>query len=337
MEVATQRAHQVVSIVDASQPSTARYAARELAERCGLSEEDSYRAGIVATELATNVVKHARGGEMLLRIVPDVVGTIELIALDRGPGIANVSAALEDGHSTAGSSGNGLGAARRLSTLFDIQSSARGTAVLARIQARHAVKVDPPRVVMAGVSVARAGETECGDAWAVRSRPDSVVAMVVDGIGHGHFAAEAAAAALDTLNARSYPNCAAAVSAIHDGLRHTRGAAGAVLELDWTASVIKFAGVGNVSATVLTNGRSRQTVSHNGTLGYRALQVREYSYPWDAESLVVMHSDGLVSHWSLDPYPGIHLRHPALVAAVLYRDFSRGHDDVTVVVGRGSR
>ena len=63
---------------------------------------------------------------------------------------------------------------------------------------------------------------------------------------------------------------------------------------------------------------------------------RQYQYPWPAGALLVMHSDGLASHWSLDSYPGLRLRHPALVAAVLYRDHQRGRDDVTVVVGKAA-
>ena len=162
------------------------------------------------------------------------------------------------------------------------------------------------------------GETECGDAWAVQQRPDSIVALMADGLGHGHFAAQAAAAAVETLHARNHRDCAAALAAIHEGLRHTRGAAGAVLELHWASRVLKFAGVGNISAAVVTDRSIRQTVSHNGTLGHHAAHFREYSYQWDGQALIVMHSDGLMSHWSLDPYPGLRARHPAVVAGVLY-------------------
>jgi hypothetical protein len=47
-----------------------------------------------------------------------------------------------------------------------------------------------------------------------------------------------------------------------------------------------------------------------------------------------MHSDGLSAHWSLDSYPGLRARHPALIAATLYRDLARERDDVTVLVAR---
>jgi anti-sigma regulatory factor (Ser/Thr protein kinase) len=101
MEVIAHHAHQSVSVVEASQPSAVRFAARSLADRAGFTEVDSYRAGIVATELATNLVKHSTGGEVLLRAVADGAPELELIAIDRGPGIRDLSSALVDGQSTA--------------------------------------------------------------------------------------------------------------------------------------------------------------------------------------------------------------------------------------------
>jgi hypothetical protein len=62
--------------------------------------------------------------------------------------------------------------------------------------------------------------------------------------------------------------------------------------------------------------------------------MSEFTYPWTSTSLVVLSSDGLVSHWSLDAYPGIASRDASLIAAVLYRDFTRERDDATVVVAK---
>jgi hypothetical protein len=47
---------------------------------------------------------------------------------------------------------------------------------------------------------------------------------------------------------------------------------------------------------------------------------------------LVLYSDGLTTHWDLNAYPGLISRHPSLIAGVLYRDFNRGNDDVSVVV-----
>jgi hypothetical protein len=92
--------------------------------------------------------------------------------------------------------------------------------------------------------------------------------------------------------------------------------------------------VGNIAAAFHVNGAVRQAVSHNGTLGHEARAFREYAYPWHPGGMAIVHSDGLATRWSVDAYPGLRRRHPAVVAAVLYRDFSRRRDDVTVVVGQ---
>jgi hypothetical protein len=284
-------------------------------------------------------VKHARGGELLMRVVGSVPEPeIEVLSLDRGGGIANIAQSMSDGHSTAGSAGTGLGAMQRLSELFDIHSvPGRGTVILARFRQKRSSRNGSSPLTVAGVSVSMAGEQVCGDLWDVQYRHDGAFTLLVDGLGHGTFAADAAVAARTIFRSRSFTAPVAALEAIHQGIRHTRGAAGAIADVRVTGRSISVAGIGNISTAVCGSGGVRQAVSHNGTLGHEARYFKEYSYPWEAGSLLVMHSDGLSSHWSLDPYPGLRSRHPALIAAVLYRDFSRRRDDVTVVVGREAR
>ena len=332
MEIA---AHALIPVVEASQPSSVRFAARELANRIGFNEADSYRAGLVATELATNLVKHARAGEVLLRTTPGADAELEIVAIDKGPGIVNLMASLEDGRSTAGTSGIGLGAARRMSNEFDIYSGVpHGTVVLARIRP-HATLRRPLPFDIAGVSVPKTGESECGDAWTLKVGSEGFSTFVADGLGHGHFAAQAASAAIVAADLDRRPaGCARTLEAVHDGIRHTRGAAAAMAEVTVQRGVMTFAGVGNIGASIVNDGSIRQAVSHNGTLGHQARVFREYQYPWSKGSLLVMYSDGLVTHWSLANYPGLHLRRSAVIASVLYRDFNRGRDDVTVVVAR---
>jgi anti-sigma regulatory factor (Ser/Thr protein kinase) len=331
MEVAE---HRVLAVTDASQVSEVRYAVRLSAERAGFSETDVHRAGIVATELASNLAKHTHeGGEVL--IGPSPAGRadgLELLAIDRGPGMRDVSQSLSDGHSTSGTQGTGLGAIRRLSDDFDLHSQpGRGTVVWVRLRADR--KRSPAAFLVGGVSVAVHGEPVCGDAWCVQPRQDGLAALVADGLGHGIHAAEAAQAAAVTFCARALA-AAEALRAIHAGLRHTRGAAAAVAELDRQRRLLIYAGVGNISAAIVQNGTVRQAVSHNGTLGHQAQYFREYTYPWPAHGILVMHSDGLTSHWSLASYTGLREKHPAVIAGVLYRDHRRQRDDMTVVVAR---
>ena len=323
--------HRRIPVTEPSQPSAARMVARDLAGAVGLDESDSYRAGLIATELATNLVKYATGGEILVR---PIEAGVEVLSIDRGPGLPDLDAALRDGHSAGGSQGTGLGAVRRLSDVFDIHSTPRGTIVLGRVRAGRAPSADG-RFNFGVVSVAVSREEPCGDSWAIRARGSRADALVIDGLGHGLLAAEAARAGVDAWQPERHTGIADALSGIHHAMRHTRGAAGAIAEIDGDARLVRFVGVGNISASILMDsGRVRQAVSHNGTLGHEARHFREFAYPWEQDGLLVVHSDGMTTHWSLDAYPGVARRHPAIVAGVLYRDFSRGRDDVTVLVCR---
>jgi Stage II sporulation protein E (SpoIIE) len=184
------------------------------------------------------------------------------------------------------------------------------------------------------VSVAKTGEDVCGDAWAVAAEQECPAVMVVDGLGHGIGAADAARLAVRAFDAAPELPPGAQIAAIHDALRGSRGAAVAVARIDRARGVVTYAGVGNIAGAIVADGVSRHLVSGNGTAGHDVGRINEFSYPWADGALLIMHSDGLGSRWQIERYPGLSDRHPALVAGVLYRDWSRGRDDVTVVAAR---
>jgi Stage II sporulation protein E (SpoIIE) len=260
------------------------------------------------------------------------------LALDRGPGMADVDRCLTDGFSTAGSPGTGLGAMSRLSGCFEIHSvPGVGTATLARLW-QGTGHPSPPHSgpEYGAVSLPLAGEEACGDLWAIEEVRGLTLLLVVDGLGHGPQAAEAAREAVRIFGERASLGLVEIVQAAHAALRSTRGAALAVAELDLGRGEVRYAGVGNIAGSILGAGEDRSTsmVSHNGTVGHTIRKVQEFTYPWTPGSLLVMHSDGLATHWQLGRYPGLTSRHPAIVAGTLYRDFRRVRDDVTVVVVR---
>jgi hypothetical protein len=185
-----------------------------------------------------------------------------------------------------------------------------------------------------GVSVAKHGETLCGDAWQWAAEPDAISLILVDGLGHGLQAHQAATAAIGVVAPGRSSAAVELIQQMHAGIRHTRGAAAAVARIDRRAATVTYAGIGNISASIVKSTAVRHAVSLNGTLGHEVRAFREYTYPWDQQSTIVMHSDGLGSHWALDAYPGLRQHDPLVAAALLYRDFSRERDDVTVVVGR---
>lgn len=329
-----------VPVREASQVAEARRRAVAMALNAGFNPTDAGRVAIVATELATNLVKYGAEGQVLAGLFEDATGSgVELISLDRGPGIADLGVSLRDGHSTGGSAGTGLGAVRRLSQLFDIASwPGLGTAVLARLQCGAPGRRCRGRAVApswGAVVLPVAGEEACGDAYCIRAGETGHTILVADGLGHGPLAAQAADEAVRVFRRHGAERPDDVVRAIHAGLRHTRGAAVAVAHLDTTRGVLVFAGLGNIVGAVVTAGQTKRMVSHAGTAGHVARRVQAFEYPFAPGSLLVMHSDGLSSGWALDRYPGLAAAHPSLVAAVLYRDFARGRDDTAVLAVTG--
>jgi anti-sigma regulatory factor (Ser/Thr protein kinase) len=321
-------------IGDASAVGEARRRSADLARSLGLGDVDAGRLALIVTEAATNLVKHASGGEIFLRALErHGAAGVDVLAVDSGPGIRSVAEALKDGFSTGGTPGTGLGAIARASSRFDLYSSAGGAAVLAEIWPAGTLS-QPDAIEIGGINVAHPGETVSGDAWAAHCAPDGAQLLVADGLGHGALAAEAAQAAVAVFAKRRGASPAQMLEDIHRALRPTRGAAVAVAALDRARGLLRFAGLGNISGAIVSAGQSRSLVSHHGTAGGGARRIQEFAYPWSPGDLLVLHSDGLGTHWSLSDYPGITQRHPALIAALLYRDHRRGSDDTTVVVMR---
>ncbi|MBS0232017.1 MAG: SpoIIE family protein phosphatase [Proteobacteria bacterium] len=334
----------LVPVTEISQVAEGRRAAVVLAEQNGFDAEAAGRVAIVATELATNLVKHAPGGHLILATFDGLDGSagIEIIAIDKGPGISDLAVALADGLSTAGTAGNGLGAVKRQSESFEIFSqSGHGTAIVSRILAkRPSLRFKDAAVPLWGaICVPFPGETVSGDAWSVRVDEASQTVMVVDGLGHGPDAARVATDATRLFNKYWKDEPAEIVRSLHAGLRSTRGGAVAVARIEPVRNRIVFAGVGNISGSILaSDGDTRRMMSHNGTIGHNARNIQQISYPLEkpSETSVVLHSDGIGTSWAATAYPGLLNRSPILLAAVLYRDFSRGRDDATVLVTKGS-
>ena len=249
----------------------------------------------------------------------------------------DVASSMRDGHSTAGSPGNGLGAVNRGADLMEVYSRpGAGTAILARFgrngsHDRHRLTVPPYGVV----AVAVAGEDVSGDAWCHAIWDGGWTAMVADGLGHGPYAAEAAHAAVRRFKGAERDEPSGVLAAMHGALKPTRGAAVSIARVDSVAERVVFAGVGNVAGAIFWHdGQVRRMVCNNGTIGHIARYMHPFTYDMAGASVLVLASDGLTSGWRLDGYPGLLDCHPTLVASVLYRDFSRGRDDVTVLVCR---
>jgi len=318
-------------ISERSEVGAARRAAVELSESRGFDDTQAGKVGLCVTEAATNIVKHAGSGKIVLRALEHgSVAGLEIIAVDRGPGIPNLQASLRDGVSTAGSPGTGLGSMTRLADHFEVYAPAgKGTVVRLEIWTQP---VPVAATELGVICLAKTGESVSGDSWTAVTSQGRLGLLVADGLGHGPDAARASLAATRVLEERPDDAPADTIQRCHRALAPTRGAAVGVAKI--STDKIGFAGVGNIACRIEAGEVRRQLVSHNGTLGHMMRRVQQFDFPFPTGALLIFHSDGLATHWNLADYPGLAGRHPGVIAGVLYRDHERGRDDVTVLIVR---
>jgi anti-sigma regulatory factor (Ser/Thr protein kinase) len=324
------------TITHASDVAAARRAGQKLADALGFDDTKAGRLAIIITEAATNILKHAGEGTVTIMRTQSGVAMagVDVVAVDNGPGIGDLEFSLRDGVSTAGTAGTGLGALRRQADEFDVWTRhGRGAAFFMRVW-QGATPPEPCGMEVGALCTPLAGEEACGDGWAVSCNADGATLLGVDGLGHGPEAAKAAAGAIQALEKRPAAAPADVLQTAHELLRLTRGAALSAARVDYGSGDLRFAGIGNVGGLVYDGMARRALVSHNGIVGHNMRKVQEFTAPFPPGALCVLYSDGIQSQWDLGDYPGLHVRAPALVAAVLMRDFIRRRDDAMVLVAR---
>jgi anti-sigma regulatory factor (Ser/Thr protein kinase) len=330
-----------VAVADDSQVHGAAAVASSAALAAGLDSKDLATCELIATELSTNLVRHAVSGRLLINVAGR--GAVQIAAVDRGPGIADVAASMTDGFTTGSSLGAGLGTCRRQASQFDLYSRAgQGTVVMARVG--PAATEPPGPTEVGGLISPHPEESAVGDGFGFAWDGDRMTVGVVDGLGHGVEAAQAREAALELLEQQPGLDPAGLLREIDIGLRVTRGAAATIVQIDGWSRQLSFAGMGNVSGRLFRPAADETLVSHPGILGVghgigvaaRARPHRLVSTDWTAPAVLVLHTDGVTSRWDPADYPGADQHHPAVLACLIWRDALRGNDDATVVVVRAS-
>ncbi len=326
-----------IELRDESAVGEARRRAVAEAGAAGLAREAQDRAALVATEAATNVLKHGGGGRML--VAPHGPGIV-LVASDEGPGITHLDRAMEDGASSAGSMGTGLGAMRRLADSFDIvTSAAEGTVVVTEIRTRSRRGETAPRSAAGGVAAAALkanypGASVCGDAFVIRPDRNGLALLVCDGLGHGPAAHEASSALGEAFLRSDPADPAEALTDISRAAEGTRGGVGFACIFPEGEETLRFAGVGNTTALLLSRHRTKRLPSRDGRLGGALPRLRQEEVPFPSGTTLILHTDGLRTLRALDAYKSLLHRPPLTMAAVLLCREWRGNDDACVLVAR---
>jgi anti-sigma regulatory factor (Ser/Thr protein kinase) len=327
----------------------ARRGAAELARRIGLGAQRLAQIELAVTEVAVNLNKHAVDGALLLRVVETGgCAGVELLAIDHGSGMSDVAHARQDGISSAGTLGIGLGAVERMSDTFEVHSlPGRGTVLVARFRERPegpgyaAATCAEPSV--AGLTRPLSGESLCGDAWAARcasgeaaERPEprsaALLVMLCDGLGHGPLAARASEQAVTAFHRSTSDDPQELLTTLHHALAGTRGGAAAVARVEPGEQRVSYCGVGNISGFVVVDNRRNTLLSAPGIVGHHLPRLRTFEAALPAGSSLVLHSDGLTERWDPAAMPGLFQRSSTMIAAHLLREAGVRRDDASVVV-----
>ncbi|MGW5433960.1 SpoIIE family protein phosphatase [Streptomyces sp. NPDC004059] len=333
-----------IPVYDSTRVRDVRVAVEAASAHVRLDPHRTAVAALVATELATNLVKHAGGGRVVIDIVdrPGAMRApgVQVAAIDYGPGIHDITVALRDGYTTSEASlGAGLGTCMRISDDFDLYSTPRGTVAVARVDQEPAPCRDQrgqgPRA--GGINVPLGRNEHSGDAWSCARSGSRVTLMLADGLGHGTQAAQASSAAVDELHRSAHLPPEEILRHMHLALRPTRGAAVAVAQVDTDSGELAFAGVGNIGARLHAGDSWEHLISHPGIVGAQyPATVPAHRLPWRPGGPLVLHSDGLPSRWAPPDDPDLLTRDPAVVAATILRDASSAaspvRDDTSVAV-----
>jgi anti-sigma regulatory factor (Ser/Thr protein kinase) len=333
-----------IAVTDNSGVGEARRKVTQAAKDLGFSEVETANVAIIVVEAANNLIKHtALGGKIIIIPVQEEhYKAINILAIDKGKGIANFSQSSQDGYSTSGTAGTGLGAIKRLSSDFDIYSVPNsGTVLWSRVVLSSSkISEDNPRkkpreIDVGAICIPVKGERLCGDSYAVNiGSPIGDLFMVVDGLGHGDGAFEAAEEAVKVFNSniRDAVPLEDLFQKIHLSLHKTRGAAAAIAKINMLANELEYVGIGNISSIVIAEGVRKSLVSLNGIVGHGIRKIQSFKRNLPDNFILIMYSDGLITHWDLDKYPGILAKSSHIIAGILYRDYERGRDDTTVLV-----
>ncbi len=342
--------------------------AREL----GFSANDVQSISTAASELVRNILKYAGNGQLTIKEFRTANGRsgIEITVSDRGPGIEDLDAAMQDHFSSAGTLGLGLPGVKRMMDDFEIESEpGKGTRVVVRkyssppvrkpateglieaaknAMARRSSVRRPSAMVAAGgrdeesaaecASIIRPfqGERVSGDAAVIEHRAGATFAVIIDALGHGPLAHRVALQASRFLKQHWSSDLIATVNSLHEELKGTEGAAAGLCLIDFSRGEGRYVGIGNTVIRVFGDQENR-LFSTPGTLGHQMRAPRAQAFSVQNDDVVVMYTDGVKERFEIKDYPQLRFQNPEIAARTILEKFGKSHDDAGCIVMRRAR
>lgn len=328
--------HICFTVEDRSYFSLLKKEIHGIATKAGFGENKVGEIDIVVAEIVSNLVKHGKGGKLLVKLVQqDGIDGIELISIDNGDGMADVSKMVVDGMSTTNTLGHGLGAIKRMSDVFQVYSQKEcGTVLLSRIfkeELFYRKKGHDIRTVV----VAKPGEEECGDGFYCIMNETHMRIFLGDGLGHGKEAAMAVNAAIDAFKTCTEESAVETIRTIHSAVRKTRGLVATAAIYDLKQKTWRICGVGNIATRLMNGIETKNCMAYNGIIGYNMpTTMKDHEVPADSGQVLFLCSDGIKTRWDHIRYPAILKYDLSVFASLVFKDFARFTDDMSLAAIR---
>jgi anti-sigma regulatory factor (Ser/Thr protein kinase) len=308
-----------------------------LAIKMGFSIEKAGKVDIVVAELVSNLVKHANGGQLLVKQIKDDQNGegLELVSMDNGAGISDLKRMMQDGISTKNTLGQGLGAIQRLSDKCEIYTQKDwGTIILSRLYKQPVSEIRKPAgiIEVSSVIIPKPGETACGDGFYYKLTKDKLKVFLGDGLGHGPEAAKAVGEAINVFKHSLDDSPVDIIRNLHQSVRKTRGLVASVAIFNFKEKKWRICGVGNIAVKLHSYMDAKNYVSHNGIIGHNIPNtMKDQEVAYESNQTLTLCSDGIKTRWELYKYPSILKNDLSVLTAALYKDHTRNTDDASVV------
>lgn len=310
-----------------------------LALQIGFTPHRAAETDIIVAELTSNLIKYANGGELLYRAhLENDQNQIEIYCLDKGVGFENVAKIMNDGYSSSNTLGHGLGSIKRLSNDFQIYSIRNwGCVQYVKICERLDITLPPLKSCLnyTTIAVNYPGEKLCGDGYYVKHSNKGFQIFVGDGLGHGESANEAVEAAIKVFRQTIEWEPANILREIHTKVKKTRGLVATIASVDYKSEVWNICGIGNINTRIYNGLENKTYTPYNGIIGHNIPRTLNSTIvPYKKHQIIIMHSDGLRTRWSLNDLTSIFKQSPGIIAASLFKENIRGTDDATILAGK---
>ena len=300
------------------------------------SEQRTGEIDIVVSEMITNLIKHAQRGELLYRIsMEDEELVFELICLDSGPGIKDISHSMKDGVSTKSTLGHGIGSIMRLSNFSQIYTQPDwGTIVYSRFYGNiEYTNVSKSNILVRCINLGKPGEHVSGDGAAIRHVGNKTLVLMGDGLGHGEHAKEAVDKAIEAFNETACAEPSEIIREMNVHVKKTRGLVAAVAILDHNSKQWQLCGVGNIAVKLQRGLEYKNYSSYNGIIGMNIPgRIENSRHEMEKFQQLILCSDGIKTRWEVIHFPSILKYDPMILAAAIYKDHGRKTDDMSILI-----